>query len=105
MLNPEHVIFTSSCSRWHTVGIICDAATVTGKTSLHIGTSETFGNTALFFHLFKEIGTGEKQSHKQMGNSCFSVVLMAYCDATEYASLPDPLPVLSQVTNVFVLFC
>lgn len=47
---------------------------------------------------------GEKQSHKQMGNSRFSVVLMAYCDATEYASLPDPLPILSQVTNVFVLF-
>lgn len=48
---------------------------------------------------------GEKQSHKQMGNSCFSVVLMAYCDATEYASLPDPLPSLNQITNVFVLFC
>lgn len=85
--------------------IICDAATVTGKTkSPHWNFGDTLQNYIILPSLQRNWNE-EKQSHKQMGNSRFSVVLMAYCDATEYASLPDPLPILSQITNVFVLFC
>lgn len=80
---------------------------MTGKTkSPHWNFWDTLQNYNIILPSLQTNWNREKQSHKQMGNSHFSVVvLMAYCDATEYASLPDPLPILCQVTNVFVLFC
>lgn len=80
-----------------------DAAPVTGKTNLHIGTSEAFCKTTLSLPFLKQIGKGKRRATSKWETVFFFFFEIAYCNATEYSSFTDPLTTLSQGTNVFVL--
>lgn len=50
--------------------VICDAATVTGKTIFHIRISDILCKTTLFLHFLKQIGKG-REKQQEYGKQSF----------------------------------
>lgn len=78
--------------------VICDAATVTGKTTFHIRISEILWKTTLFLHFLKQIGKGKGRATGIWETVIFEMV---YYNAIEHSfSIIDPPPCLGQEVNI-----